>query len=84
MKSLAQKSLVVLSAVMLSSCAGGPSAQTGTVAGAVVGGVAGNAIGRNNGNAALGTVAGAVAGGAVGNAIGDSYDRDRHYRSRYY
>jgi surface antigen len=51
--------------------------DTGTVAGAVVGGIIGNQFGRGSGKVAA-TFAGAVIGGIVGNAIGkDLDDRDR-------
>jgi outer membrane lipoprotein SlyB len=75
MKTILTKSLLLALAAMLSSCAGGPNARTGTLVGAGAGAVAGNLIGRNNGNAALGTVIGAAAGGAVGNAVGNNADQ---------
>jgi surface antigen len=56
----------------------GPSkADTGTVVGAVAGGVIGNQFGRGGGRVAA-TMIGAVAGGIIGNEIGRSLDqRDR-------
>jgi len=46
----------------------GTNSGLGTLAGAAVGGIAGNSAGRGNGNA-LATVAGAVVGGLAGSAI---------------
>ena len=52
--------------VSLSGCAGGPTnQQVGVGAGAVVGGVAGNALFGGT----LGTVGGAAAGALVGNEV---------------
>ena len=64
-------------AVTLSLCLGlaacgpeGPSkADTGTVVGAVAGGVIGSQFGRGGGRVAA-TMVGAVAGGIIGNEIG--------------
>lgn len=56
-----------------SGCAtwnGMTSAQKGTAAGAVVGGVVGNVVT----DSALGTVGGAVVGGAVGHEVGKHRD----------
>jgi surface antigen len=51
--------------------------ETGTLAGAVVGGVIGNQFGGGGGRVAA-TIAGAVVGGIVGNEIGRKLDdRDR-------
>lgn len=47
---------------------------TGTVLGAIVGGVLGNTVGRGDGHRAA-TVAGVVVGGAVGNSVGAGHDR---------
>ena len=54
---------LVLSVGLLSACT---NRDMGTVGGAAIGGVAGNAL---TGGSALGTVAGAVGGGIVGNQI---------------
>lgn len=52
----------------LSGCGTNPTrAQVGTATGAVIGGVAGNAI---SGGSTLGTVGGAAAGALIGNEIG--------------
>jgi osmotically inducible lipoprotein OsmB len=68
----------------------GRSHNTGTVVGAVGGGLIGNAISHGS---AVGVIGGAVAGGLAGNAISRSsdcnngrYDRgyDNHHRSYYY
>lgn len=55
----------------LTGCATTPE-TVGTVGGAVVGGVAGHAIG---GGSALGTIGGAAAGAFVGHEIGEHVDR---------
>lgn len=72
-----------LIAAALSLCLGvsacgpdGPSnADTGTVLGAVAGGVIGNQFGRGGGRVAA-TMVGAVAGGIIGNEIGRALDRE--------
>jgi len=63
--------------VGLSGCGpDGPSkADTGTVVGAVAGGVIGSQFGRGGGRVAA-TMVGAVAGGIIGNEIGRSLDRE--------
>jgi surface antigen len=59
----------------LSACA--TKEDTGTLAGAVVGGIIGNQFGKGSGKVAA-TFAGAVIGGIVGNEIGRKLDaRDR-------
>ncbi len=63
----------------LAACAGENfnKSESGTVLGAVAGGVVGNQFGKGKGNV-LATVAGAVVGGLVGSEIGRSMDqRDR-------
>jgi surface antigen len=63
----------------------GPKEVGGTAAGAVAGGVIGNAIGGSTGNRLAGTVIGAAVGGLVGNRIGaalDEDDRRRAYAAR--
>ncbi len=59
----------------------GRSHATGSILGAVGGGLIGNAI---TGGGAVGTVGGAVAGGLAGNAIARDIDcnRGRHYDRR--
>lgn len=84
MKSIHLKFLVLVSAVSLSSCAGGPNARTGTLVGAGAGALAGGIIGHQSGNTAAGAVIGGVAGGAIGNAVGDSQDRRYYSGGRYY
>ena len=58
----------------------GPSnADTGTVLGAVAGGIIGNQVGKGSGNV-LATMAGVVVGGIVGSEIGRRMDEhDRMY-----
>ena len=61
----------------LGACSSNPSnSQIGTGAGAVIGGVAGNAVLGGT----LGTVGGAAAGALIGNKIGE--DRDRNQQGR--
>ena len=71
-------SLALAAALVLAAC--GPDVNnqdTGTVVGAIAGGVIGNQFGKGGGRVAS-TLAGAVVGGIVGNEIGRSLDeRDR-------
>ena len=61
-------------ALALGGCASNPTnAQVGTGVGAVVGGVAGNAIFGGP----VGTIGGAAAGALIGNEIGGRNDYDR-------
>jgi len=73
-------SLTVALAATLALAACGPDVKkedTGTVVGAVAGGIIGNQFGSGGGRVAA-TLAGAVVGGIVGNEIGRSLDaRDR-------
>jgi surface antigen len=73
-------SLTVALAAILAVPACGPDANrqdSGTVVGAIAGGVIGNQFGKGGGRVAS-TLAGAVVGGIVGNEIGRSLDqRDR-------
>jgi len=80
---LSSKLLILSVAIGLTGCSGynsqevGPATGVGVVAGALVGGVAGAALGHG---AAI--AAGAVAGGLIGGAIGynmDSNDRAHAY-----
>lgn len=66
----------------LSACGPeGPSkADTGTVVGAVAGGIIGNQFGRGGGRVAA-TMIGAVAGGIIGNEIGRSLDKEDRRRA---
>lgn len=58
--------LVLVAASALTACAGMSEQEKGTTAGAVIGGVAGNAL---CGGGLLCTGAGAVVGGAVGKEV---------------
>jgi osmotically inducible lipoprotein OsmB len=60
------------SLIAMTGCASNPSsAQIGTGAGAVLGGVAGNAVFGG----AAGTIGGAAAGALIGNEVGKRQDR---------
>jgi osmotically inducible lipoprotein OsmB len=56
-----------LVALGLGGCSGMTHTEKATVAGAAIGGVAGNAL---SGGSTTGTVAGAVVGGVVGHEVG--------------
>jgi len=74
MKSKLMLAVAAASTIALTGCASNPSnQQIGTGVGAVVGGVAGNALFGNT----LGTVGGAAAGALIGNEAGKN--RDRRY-----
>ncbi len=75
MRALRVVSIAVLP-VMLAACGpNGPNkADTGTLVGAVAGGVLGNQVGKGKGRV-LATVAGAFVGGIVGHSIGKSLDQ---------
>ncbi len=63
----------------------GPKEVGGTAAGAIAGGLIGNAIGGSAGNRAAGTLIGAAVGGLFGNRIGaalDDEDRRRAYAAQ--
>jgi surface antigen len=63
----------------------GPKEVGGTAAGAVAGGLIGNAIGGAAGNRLAGTVLGAALGGVIGNRVGaalDEEDRRRAYAAQ--
>lgn len=63
-------SIAAASLIALTGCASNPSnAQIGTATGAVLGGVAGNAVFGGT----LGTVGGAAAGAVIGNEVGKKY-----------
>lgn len=63
MKKIILVNLLIIVAASLVSCTNN---QVGTIGGAAVGGVVGNAV---TGGSTLGTVAGAVGGGLIGNAV---------------
>ncbi len=72
-----------LIAVSVAACAAnsGPKEVGGTAAGAVAGGLIGNAIGGSAGNRLAGTVIGAAIGGFLGNRIGAALDDDDKRRA---
>jgi len=62
-KSISTGIALILAVGLLTACT---NRDMGTVGGAAIGGVAGNAL---TGGSALGTVAGAVGGGVIGNSL---------------
>ncbi len=82
------KAIAVLTIpLMLSACAGSFNKQdSGTVFGALAGGILGNQVGKGKGKV-LATVAGASVGGIVGSEIGkslDAADRRAASEAEYY
>lgn len=79
--------LIILSALILSSCMTtdfGSKQTVGTLVGAGLGGLVGSQIGKGSGQLAA-TAAGTLLGGALGNVAGQSLDRaDAVYRERAY
>jgi len=78
---------IALVGTSLAACSAnsGPKEVGGTAAGAVAGGVIGNAIGGSAGNRLAGTVIGAAVGGFLGNRIGaalDDEDKRRAYAAQ--
>jgi surface antigen len=68
---------IVLLAATLAGCVNsGPKEVGGTAAGAVAGGLVGNAIGGSAGNRLAGTVLGAALAGFLGNRIGAALNDD--------
>ena len=70
---------------LLTACTGNtytaaPNQTTGTLVGAVAGGIIGNQIGQGTGNA-VATAIGIVAGGLIGNQIGASLDEQNRQRA---
>lgn len=76
--------LNVMLACSLVSCATGPSAQRGTVIGALGGAAAGGIIGNQSGRGLEGAAIGAGLGALAGNAIGNSRDQRYYGNRRYY
>lgn len=69
MKTIRQYSvstLALATLIILGGCAGMTAQEKGTATGAVIGGVAGNAV---SGGGVLGTAAGAAAGGVIGHEV---------------
>ena len=64
---------VILISLVLAACGPGNRAGTGTVVGAVAGGIIGNQAGDGQGRA-IATAVGAVVGGIIGHEIGRSLD----------
>jgi surface antigen len=78
---------LALVSTSLTACSAnsGPKEVGGTAAGAVAGGLIGNAIGGSAGNRVAGTLLGAAVGGFFGNRIGaalDDEDRRRAYAAQ--
>jgi len=79
--------VVVLVSTSVAACSAnsGPKEVGGTAAGAVAGGLIGNAVGGSAGNRLAGTVIGAAIGGFLGNRIGaalDDEDKRRAYAAQ--
>jgi surface antigen len=72
---------LVGASVAACSANSGPKEVGGTAAGAVAGGLIGNAIGGSAGNRVAGTLLGAAIGGVVGNRIGASLDEEDRRRA---
>jgi surface antigen len=70
---VASLSAITMLTALLVSCGPGDKQGTGTIVGAVAGGVVGNQFGRGGGRVAA-TAAGAVIGGIMGNQVGRSMD----------
>jgi surface antigen len=69
--------------LLMTGCAN--NQETGTVVGAVTGGIIGNQFGKGSGRAAA-TVAGVLVGGLIGNQIGkdlDDEERERALEAEY-
>lgn len=67
---------VLLTPFVLTACSGSFNKQdSGTVIGALAGGILGNQVGKGSGKV-LATVAGAVIGGVVGSELGKSLDEN--------
>lgn len=64
---------VAIASALAAACGPGDKATTGTVVGAVAGGVVGNQLARGPGRVAA-TAAGAVVGGIIGHEIGRRMD----------
>lgn len=73
-----------LAAVMMSSCASGPNARTGTVVGGLGGAAVGGIIGHQSGRGLEGAAIGGALGALGGNMIGDAQDQRNYERRRYY
>ncbi len=77
--------VLVLATGLLSGCGAANKEGTGTLVGAVAGGVIGNQFGKGSGKVAA-TALGAVAGGILGNEIGhnlDEQDRQMAAQAQY-
>lgn len=78
---------LVISTLFMAACSGSFNKQdSGTVLGALAGGILGNQVGKGKGKV-LATVAGAVVGGIVGSEIGkalDENDRRAAAEAEYY
>lgn len=77
MRITASLAAIAMLPTLVGACGTGNNEGTGTIVGALAGGVAGNQFGKGRGNVAA-TVGGAVIGGIIGNQIGHDMDeRDR-------
>ncbi len=67
--------VILIAALILSSCASMNKTQKGAAVGTAGGGAMGAVIGRASGNTALGAIIGAAVGGATGAVIGHQMDK---------
>jgi surface antigen len=88
---IVRASAAILFASSLAACSGnpetgaGPRENTGTVVGAVAGGLIGSQIGGGTGERIAAGLAGAAIGGLIGNRIGaamDDEDKQRAYAAQ--
>jgi outer membrane protein OmpA-like peptidoglycan-associated protein len=67
--------MAMMAAVLFVGCASWNKTQKGAVVGTVAGGAVGAVIGRTSGNTELGAIVGATVGGAAGAVIGNQMDK---------
>ena len=76
------KWIVLVAAVPLVACAGGPKQTAGTVVGGALGGVLGSQVGGGAGRTA-GIIVGTILGGFIGQDIGRSLDEADELRAAH-
>ena len=77
---------ITLASTLLVGCGGAPmnNAQTGAIAGSVLGGVVDHQFGGGEDGKTAATVVGAVAGGMIGGQMGATQDRAYQQPQPYY